>query len=158
MCVCTCMYMYTKYIYIYIHTHIHTYIYHSFSGACTKLRKAINRFVMSACPSVRPRGTTRIPQDGFFLLNFMFENFRWYFEKIFHWNLIRIKGNVHAHICTFVHLWCLAELILGWDVSDKICRENRNKHFIINNFSENPAVYEIVWKNRWPSGAPDGHL
>jgi hypothetical protein len=34
------------------------------------------------------------------------------------------------------------------NVSDKRCRENQNTHFIFNNFfSENRAVYEIVWKN-----------
>ena len=98
-CVCVCVYIY---IYIHTHTHLHAYMYHSLSGACTKLRKATNRFVMSACPSVRPRGITRIPWDGFFKLNFMFENFRQSFEKIFYWNLTRIKGTLHAHVCTFM--------------------------------------------------------
>jgi hypothetical protein len=32
--------------------------------------------------------------------------------------------------------------------SDKSCRENQNTHFMFNNFfSENHAVYEIMWKN-----------
>jgi hypothetical protein len=32
--------------------------------------------------------------------------------------------------------------------SDKSCRENQNTHFMLSNFfSENPAVYEIMWKN-----------
>jgi hypothetical protein len=30
---------------------------------------------------------------------------------------------------------------------DKICRESRNTHFMFSNFfSQNPAVYEIMWK------------
>jgi len=53
-------------------------------------------------------------------------------------------------------------------VSDKSCRDNRNTHFVSNNFSlpttplpENRAVYEIMWKkfcrggagHRWQYGA-----
>jgi hypothetical protein len=33
------------------------------------------------------------------------------------------------------------------NVSDKSCRENQNTYFIFNKFSENHAVYEIMWKN-----------
>jgi hypothetical protein len=34
------------------------------------------------------------------------------------------------------------------NVSDKLCRENKNTHFEFSNFvSENRAVYEIMWKN-----------
>jgi hypothetical protein len=36
-----------------------------FLGAFAKLRKATVSFVMSVCPSVCPRGTTRLPLDGF---------------------------------------------------------------------------------------------
>jgi len=32
------------------------------------------------------------------------------------------------------------------NVSDRICKENQNTHFIFN-FSENRAVFEIMWKN-----------
>jgi len=35
------------------------------------------------------------------------------------------------------------------NVSDKICRENRNTHFVFSNFfSENRGVYEIIWKKK----------
>jgi hypothetical protein len=36
------------------------------------------------------------------------------------------------------------------NISDKICRENHNTHFVFNNifFLENRAVCEIIWKNR----------
>jgi len=30
------------------------------------------------------------------------------------------------------------------NVSDKICREYQNTHFILTNFFENRAVYEII--------------
>jgi hypothetical protein len=34
------------------------------------------------------------------------------------------------------------------NVSDKGCRENQNTHLMFKNFfSENHAIYEIMWKN-----------
>ena len=35
------------------------------------------------------------------------------------------------------------------NVSDKICRENQNTHFVFNTlfFPENRVVYEIMWEN-----------
>jgi hypothetical protein len=34
------------------------------------------------------------------------------------------------------------------NVSEKFCRENRNAHIVFNNFfSENGAIYEIMWEN-----------
>jgi hypothetical protein len=30
---------------------------------------------------------------------------------------------------------------------EESCRENQNKHFKFCNFSENRAVYELMWKN-----------
>jgi len=40
------------------------------------------------------------------------------------------------------------------NVADKICAENLNTHFMFNDFFENRAVYEIMWKNitepNWP--------
>jgi hypothetical protein len=41
------------------------------------------------------------------------------------------------------------------NVSDKSCREKQNTHFKLNNlFSENRAVYEIMWKNMKKSDRP----
>jgi hypothetical protein len=33
------------------------------------------------------------------------------------------------------------------NISGKICRENENTHFMLNNFYENLTFYEITWKN-----------
>jgi hypothetical protein len=41
------------------------------------------------------------------------------------------------------------------NVSDKSRRENQNKHFVFSNFfSENRAVYKIMWKNTVDPGRP----
>ena len=45
--------------------HLLVFLFSSLLGAIAKLRKATISFVMSVCPSVRPRGTTRLPLDGF---------------------------------------------------------------------------------------------
>jgi hypothetical protein len=40
-------------------------------------------------------------------------------------------------------------------VSDKICKENKNTHFVFSNFFfENRTVYEIMWKNIVQRGMP----
>jgi hypothetical protein len=40
------------------------------------------------------------------------------------------------------------------NVSDKSCRENQNILCPISSFFENPAVYEIMWKNIVERGRP----
>ena len=40
------------------------------------------------------------------------------------------------------------------NVSDKRCSENQNTRFMTNFFSENRAVYEIIWKNTVQSDRP----
>jgi nitroimidazol reductase NimA-like FMN-containing flavoprotein (pyridoxamine 5'-phosphate oxidase superfamily) len=45
-------------------------------------------------------------------------------------------------------------------VSVKCCRENQNPYIVPNNyfFSENSAVYEIMWKNIVEAGGPHGTI
>jgi hypothetical protein len=40
------------------------------------------------------------------------------------------------------------------NVSDKSCRENQTSHFMLSNFLENRATYEIMWKNIVKLGGP----
>jgi hypothetical protein len=40
------------------------------------------------------------------------------------------------------------------NVSDKSSRQNRNTHFIFGKFSENLALYELMWKNMVQSDNP----
>ena len=83
------------------------------------------RFV---CPSVRPHGTTWLPVDGF-SLDFMFEDF--IKNNLRNWaNLTVIVGTLHEDLCTIVTMSRLICLRM-WDVTDRICREYRNKHLVI---------------------------
>jgi hypothetical protein len=40
------------------------------------------------------------------------------------------------------------------NVSDKICRKNKTHVIYSTTFFENPAVYEIMWKNIVEAGKP----
>jgi hypothetical protein len=80
--------------------------------------------------------------------------FRKYVEKIqvilkcdekngyFTWRLTYIYGNIS----------------LNYSQNEKClwqnCRENQNTHFILNIFSENRAVYEVMWENMLRPGGP----
>jgi len=59
-----------------------------------------------------------------------------------------MTGTLREEQCT---LLIISRLILPImrNVSDKSCRENQNTHFVFSNyfFSENRAVYEVMWKN-----------
>jgi hypothetical protein len=90
---------------------------------------------LSVCSSVRPHGTTRLPLDEF-SLNLIFE----YFSKICGKNSSALKcdkhnGTIHEDLCAFMitSRWILLRMR---NVSDKICRENENTHFMFNNLSQ----------------------
>ena len=51
----------------------------------------------------------------------------------FHKNLTRVNGTLHEHQYTFLVIF--RSVLLGMrNVSDKVCRENQNTHFVFNNF------------------------
>ena len=61
--------------------------------------------------------------------------------------MTRIPGTLHEDQYTFFNISHSVLLIIR-NISDKICTENQNTHYILNNFFfENPAIYEIIWKN-----------
>jgi hypothetical protein len=127
----------------------------SFLGAFAKLRKRLS-FIMSVRLSVRLRGTTRFPLDGF-SWNLIFEgvskicrdNSRFIKIGQEYW-VLYMKTNIYI----FIILWSF--LLRMRTVSDKSCRENQNKHFVLSKFLflENPAVYEIMWRNTVERGRP----
>jgi hypothetical protein len=58
------------------------------------------------------------------------------------------NGTLHeADRCAFL-IVSRSVLLRTRNVSDKSCRENQNTHFVFSSiFSENRAVYEIMWEN-----------
>jgi hypothetical protein len=62
--------------------------------------------------------------------------------------MTKITGTLHRDVCTCM-IVSHSVILRMRNVSDKICRENQNTHFVLNNFffSENRAVCEIMWKN-----------
>jgi len=53
------------------------------------------------------------------------------------------KNNGYFTVLIISHLF----LLILRNVSDKSCREDQNTHFMIINFKENRAIYEIMRKN-----------
>jgi len=52
--------------------------------------------------------------------------------------MIRITGNLHADVCTVMIM--SRSVVLVINVSDKVCNENRNTHFIFSFFKETSVV------------------
>ena len=60
--------------------------------------------------------------------------------------LTRITVTFFEYQYTFLIISCLFLVRMG-NVSERSYIENQNTHFIFNNFFENHAVYEIMWKS-----------
>jgi hypothetical protein len=59
---------------------------------------------------------------------------------------------LHEDLGTFVTIW--RSVLRMINISDKSCRENQNTILCSTAFSENRAVYEIMWKNMVESDRP----
>jgi hypothetical protein len=59
----------------------------------------------------------------------------------------RLTGALHAELSIF--FITSRRILVGIkNISDKLCRENRNAHFMFNDpFPQNGAFYEIIWEN-----------
>ena len=55
-------------------------------------------------------------------------------------------GISHEDLCKLMII-SRSVLCIVRNVSDSSCRENKNSHFMFNNFVQNSAVHEITWKN-----------
>jgi hypothetical protein len=109
---------------------------------------------LSACVSVLLsvwlpvllHGKTRLSLDGF-SWNLVLNNFRKFVEKFnCYENLARITGISLEDLFTFMIIsrWTILKMR---NVSDKICRENQNTHFIFYNFSRKScSVWDDVEK------------
>ena len=111
-------------------------------GSFAILRKGTIRFVI--CLSVRLHGTTRLRPDGC-SWNFVFEDFTKNLSRKFkfHSNRTRIKGTLHYDQNTFFII-SRSFLLRIRNVTDKICSENQNTHFVFRNF-----FLKIVPFMRW---------
>jgi hypothetical protein len=112
---------------------------YSFHGESLK-----TRVLASSCPSVRPsvrpHETVRLPLDGFFR-KLIFKNFLEMYPEnsrfVKMWQEYRT-----LYMKTFWHSWLSRlKLLRLINVSDRICRENQNKHFVFNNFFLFPKSY-----------------
>jgi hypothetical protein len=98
----------------------------------------------SICPSVRPYGTALLPLEGF-AWNLIFE----YFYKICQENssLIQIGqllGLLFMKTSTYFLSYSHSVRLRMRNVSVNCCRENKNTHFMFNNFfSENRAFWKV---------------
>jgi len=65
-----------------------------------------------------------------------------------------MTGTLHTDRYTFLII-SRSLLLRMRNVSDKICRENQNTHFVFSNyFQKNRAVYDIMWENILERGRP----
>jgi hypothetical protein len=99
-----------------MHSRVQDPFWSALLGAFAKLRKTTVSFVMS----VRPRGTTRLPLDEFFVKYdtwAFFENLLGKFK--FRSNLTRITGTLHEDVFTFMTMsrWLLLRMR---NVSNKV--------------------------------------
>ena len=99
---------------------------------------------LPACKTTAPTGRI-IMKFGIWIL---FENLLRKFK--FHWNLTCKTGGLHEDQYTFLIISHSILLIIR-NVSDKICRENQNTHFVFNKLPLPPpkswCFYETKWKN-----------
>jgi hypothetical protein len=111
-------------------------------GAPAKSRIATISFILS----VRPHETIRLPVE-WFSWNLKFE----YFSKIFREFQVSLKSGKNNGCSTWRPAYIMiisCWVILGMkNVLDNRCRENQNTFHVEWCFSENRAVYEIIWKN-----------
>jgi len=103
-----------------------------FLSAFAKLRKATINFVKS----VRPRGTTRLPLDGF-SWNLIFEDFSRKKKNLLRKIQVSLKPDNSDRYCTWRPLYILYHILLSSFQNKKYfsqsCRETRIIHFTFNN-------------------------
>jgi hypothetical protein len=124
----------------------------SFLGAFLKLREATISFVISARSFVRQfirrHGATRLSLDRF-SLNLTFEYFS--NKNIEKTHVPLTSDNKNSYFtCRTIYIFYHISLSSYWngECFRKFCRGNQDTHFVFSNFffSENRAVYEIIWK------------
>jgi hypothetical protein len=115
------------------------------TGAFAELRIAAISFVMSVRPSVCLSAWNNSVPTGRIFIKFdiwaFSENLSIKFK--FHWNPTRVTGSLDGDVFTYITIsrWILLRIR---NVSNKSHRENKNVHFMSNNFFvENRPIYEM---------------
>ena len=133
-----------------------------FSGAFTKFQEASVIFDTSIHLSIHMEqlGSHRMDFNEIWYLS-IFKSLSRQFK--FHLNLTRKTDTLHEDQYTFLIISC-SVLLRMRNVSDKICGENRNIHFMSNNFLKKSC---LLWDNvkilysltghRWKNGACASH-
>ena len=119
-----------------------------------RMQEAITSFVMFIRLSVCTYGTPRTKLGGFswnFVQEYFFKNLS---RRInFHENPTRITGTIYQALCTFMTI-SSSILLTMWNISDKLCRENKNTFYVQKPFPQSLIVYEITWKSTVKSDRP----
>jgi len=71
--------------------------------------------------------------------------------------MTRITGTLHGDQNTFL-IMSRSVLLRLRNVSDKICKQNHNTHFVFSNIFRYCTVYEIMWKTCRAGQATDDNL
>jgi hypothetical protein len=124
----------------------------SLLGAFAELRKAAISFVMSVRLYVRLHGTAeKIPIGRIFMKFHMWVFFLKNVEMV----QVSLKSDKNNRYFTSRLIYIFLSFLLWmWNISDKICTQNQNTHFVFSNLffsSENRVDYEILWKILWSS-------
>jgi hypothetical protein len=114
------------------------------SQICEKKKNYCQLRHVCLCPSVRPRGTVRLPIDRF-SLNLTFN----YFSKLprkfkFHENMTRMTATLHEVVCIFT---ISRSIFIQWEMFKNFLEKNQNTRFMFSNFSRKSCLFEIMWQN-----------
>ena len=110
---------------------------------CPSVRLSVRPFIF---PSAHPHGTTQPPLDWFSLNSISISRkcmrqFNW------HCTPTRITCTLHEDEYTYFIIFRSFFFFRMRNVSNKICRENQNTHFMLDNifFFENRAFHDRMW-------------
>jgi len=131
------------------------YIFFFIIGLVRKIVKS-HCELRHVCTSVRPSAKNNSALTGRIFMKF---DVWWFFEKSVEKIQFSLKSNKNNGYFTWRPTYiCDHMSFLSFrmkNVSVKSYRENQNTHFVLSNlFSENHAIYEIMWKNIVERGRP----
>ena len=123
-------------------------------GSFVKSRKASIDFVISVCPVLPSACNNPAPTGEIFIEFDIWGFFEIFFQKI----QVSLKsdknnGTLHGDQYTFLIISHPVPLRMR-NISDKICRESRNTHFISNNFIPKVLPFMRMWERVFKPARP----